>query len=57
VLLRVLIPSDMAAVNVMNAFVLADLIGPDVIVNSINPGFCHSGLMRESVGIKGLIAA
>lgn len=48
---------DPVAVNVMNTFVLADLIGPEITVNSINPGFCHSGLMRESVGIRGMIAA
>ncbi|KAJ9113045.1 hypothetical protein QFC22_006141 [Naganishia vaughanmartiniae] len=49
--------SESKAVNVMNVFVLAELIGPDVVVNAINPGFCHSGLMRETVGIKGMLAA
>lgn len=45
------------AVNVLNSFILADLAGPDVIVNSINPGFCHSGLMRESTGIAGFMGS
>ncbi|GHJ88877.1 hypothetical protein NliqN6_5279 [Naganishia liquefaciens] len=43
------------AVNILNAFTLAELAGSNVIVNSINPGFCHSGLMRESTGIAGLM--
>jgi hypothetical protein len=46
----------MAAVNVLNAFTLADLAGPTIVVNSINPGFCHSGLMRETTGIAGFMA-
>jgi hypothetical protein len=48
-------PRTTAAVNVMNALTLADLLGPEIIVNTVNPGLCHSGLLRESVGIKGCL--
>ncbi|KAJ9091156.1 hypothetical protein QFC20_007714 [Naganishia adeliensis] len=42
------------AVNVLNVQTLADLAGPEIIVNAINPGFCHSSLTRDSVGIQGI---
>ncbi|KAJ9117678.1 hypothetical protein QFC24_006392 [Naganishia onofrii] len=47
--------NETKAVNVMNALTLADLLGPEIIVNTVNPGLCHSGLLRESVGIKGCL--
>lgn len=39
----------------MNALTLADLLSPEIIVNTVNPGLCHSGLLRESDGIKGCL--
>ncbi|KAJ9094239.1 hypothetical protein QFC21_006065 [Naganishia friedmannii] len=47
--------NETKAVNIMNAFILADLLGSEVIVNAVHPGLCHSGLMRESVGINGCL--
>ncbi|KAJ9113047.1 hypothetical protein QFC22_006143 [Naganishia vaughanmartiniae] len=47
--------NETKAVNIMNAFILADLLCPDIIVNAVHPGLCHSSLMRESVGLKGCL--
>lgn len=43
-----------SAVNVLDGFTLAKIAGDDVIVNTINPGFCHSELTRDLSGIQGL---
>jgi hypothetical protein len=43
--------STRTAINVLNVQTLAKLAGDKVIVNSINPGFCHSELTRNSTGI------
>ena len=42
------------AVNVLDGFTLAKIAGDDVIVNTINPGFCHSELTRDLSGLQGL---
>jgi hypothetical protein len=42
------------AVNVLDGFTLARIAGDDVIVNTINPGFCHSELTRDLNGLQAL---
>jgi len=44
----------LSAVNVLDGFTLAKIAGDEVIVNTINPGFCHSELTRDLNGIQAL---
>lgn len=45
------------AINVLNVQTISQLAGDKVIVNSINPGFCHSELMRNSNRVVQLVVS
>jgi len=43
------------AINVLNVRTLSQLAGDKIVVNSINPGLCHSELTRNAAGMVGIL--